>query len=130
VALFASDVVEGVRCVSHNALAMLGLLAVAAAVFLLGRADVRHTLEHQALGWLTERATARAQADAPPEDVNSVLLALAEPEAIQRATASNPAELSRQQAYVAHWISRRYSVAPEPISRESRASWSPRWCWP
>ena len=123
--LFVADIVEGARCVSHNALAMLGLLAVAVLVFLTGRADVRHTLEGQALGWLMERATVRANAaaEAAKEEDNAVLLALAEPEAIQRATAANPAELSRQQADVAYWISRRYSVAPEPISRLVQEAW-------
>ena len=125
VALFVSDVIGGVRCVSHNALAMLGLLAVAVAVFLMGRADVRHSLEGQALGWLMERASLRAHAaePSPQEEDNAVLLAMAEPEAIQRATAANPAELSRQQAYVAYWIARRYSVAPEPISRLVQEAW-------
>ncbi|MFT3858782.1 MAG: lytic transglycosylase domain-containing protein [Aquabacterium sp.] len=112
------------RRVSHNALAMLGLLAVAVVVFLMGRADVRHTLETQALGWLMERASLRAHAEAASrEDDNAVLLALAEPEAIQRATAANPAELNRQQANVAYWIARRYSVAPEPVSRLVQEAW-------
>lgn len=125
VRLFLQDVLSGMRRVSHNALAMLGLAAVVAAVFLVGRPDLRHGLEHHVLGWLTERASVRAaalsgEADAAGEDV---LLAMAEPEAIQRATAANPAELSRQQAAVAYWIARRYSVAPEPISRLVQEAW-------
>lgn len=125
VVLFMSDVLDGVRRVSHNALAMLGLGAVAAVVFLMGRADVRHSLETQALGWLMERANSRAVAEAGPdsEDDNAVLLAMAEPEAIARATAANPAELNRQQALVAYWIARRYNVAPEPISRLVQEAW-------
>jgi len=123
-ALFAADVVDGVRCVSHNALAMLGLVAVAVVVFLVGRADVRHTLEEQALGWLMERASVRANGDAVAiEEGNAMLLAMAEPEAIQRATAANPSDLDRQQANVAYWIARRYSVAPEPISRLVQEAW-------
>jgi hypothetical protein len=124
-ALVVSDVVEGVRCVSHNALAMLGLLAVAVVVFLMGRADMRHALEDQTLGWLMARASVRSQAvaEAAQHADNAVLLALAEPEAIQRATAANPAELNRQQGYVAYWIARRYSVAPEPISRLVQEAW-------
>jgi len=42
VSLFVSDVVVGLRQVSHNALALLGLAAVAMVVFLSGRDDVRH----------------------------------------------------------------------------------------
>jgi hypothetical protein len=48
---------------------------------------------------------------------------LAEPDAVARATATNPKELTRQQAAVAHWISRRYRVAPEPISRLVKEAW-------
>jgi soluble lytic murein transglycosylase-like protein len=123
--LIGGDVLEGMRRVSHNALAMLGLVAVALAVFLAGRADMRSTLETQALGWLMERAHLRASAstDAEPED-NEALLDVAEPDAIQRATATNPAELNRQQAAVAYWIARRYNVAPEPISRLVQEAWS------
>lgn len=124
VTLFVSDVIEGVRCVSHNALAMLGLVAVVATLFLMGRADMRHSLETQALGWLMERASLRASALHGDEDeVDGTLLAMAEPEAIQRATASNPADLNRQQAAVAYWIARRYNVAPEPISRLVQEAW-------
>ena len=50
--------------------------------------------------------------------------ALREPHAIARATATNPKELTRQQASVAHWLSRRYRVAPEPISRLVKEAWA------
>ncbi|MBI2734367.1 MAG: lytic transglycosylase domain-containing protein [Aquabacterium sp.] len=122
--LFVLDVIEGIRFVSHNALAMLGLAAVVGVLFLMGRADVRYTLETQALSWLMERANLRASASADAEGDDGELLAMAEPEAIQRATAANPAELSRQQANVAYWIARRYNVAPEPISRLVQEAWT------
>jgi transglycosylase-like protein with SLT domain len=122
VSLFVQDVVTGLRQVSHNALALLGLAAVAVVVFLSGRDDVRHGLESQALSWLVDRATARTTVAVEPE-LNDVLLAMAEPEAIQRATAINPADLTRQQAAVAYWLSRRYSVAPEPLSRLVQEAW-------
>ena len=53
-----------------------------------------------------------------------MLLAMAEPEAISRATALDPAELNRQQVALVNWISRRYSVAQEPVSRLVQESWS------
>lgn len=122
--LFVQDVVEGVRCVSHNALAMVGLTAVVAVLFLMGRADVRYSLEGQALTWLMERANLRAGvAGEESGDADGALLAMAEPEAIQRATATNPSELNRQQSAVAYWIARRYNVAPEPISRLVQEAW-------
>ncbi len=123
VRLFLSDVMGGLRCVSHNALAMLGLAAVAAALFLAHRPDLRHDLEGRALSWLLQRAEQRVAQDADAEDA-SALAELAEPEAIQRATAANPKELNRQQAAVAYWIARRYNVAPEPISRLVQEAWS------
>ncbi len=121
--MFLLDVWGGLRVVSHNALAMLGLAAVALALFVAGRADVRMDLETQALGWLNARAALRSGVAAGPTEDEEADLAMAEPEAIQRATAINPAELSRQQASVAYWISRRYSVAPEPISRLVQEAW-------
>jgi hypothetical protein len=120
--LFLLDVWGGLRVFSHNALAMLGLAALALTVFVMGRADVRQDLEAQALGWLSERAALRGGVVASVEEEEEDL-ADAEPDAIQRATAANPAALSRQQAAVAYWISRRYSVAPEPISRLVQEAW-------
>ncbi|HET6787598.1 MAG TPA: lytic transglycosylase domain-containing protein [Aquabacterium sp.] len=121
--MVAADVLLGIRHVSHNTLALVGLSAVVSAVFLSGRADVRHQLEEQVLGWLEQRALARTTLadEAAPSDI---LLAMAEPEAITRATAMDPAELNRQQAALVSWISRRYSVAPEPISRLVQEAWS------
>lgn len=123
VRLVLADVLEGVRWLSHHALAAVGLVAVLAVVFLATQPEVRRSLEVQALNWLTERATVRADvADAGTGE--DILLAMAEPDAIQRATAANPAELSRQQSAVAFWIARRYNVAPEPISRLVQEAWA------
>jgi len=102
---------------------------VALSLFVAGRADVRQDLETQALGWLNARAALRTgvvaavTASTEDEEANQADLAMAEPDAIQRATATNPSELNRQQAAVAYWISRRYSVAPEPISRLVQEAW-------
>lgn len=115
--VFLKDVGQGLLEVSHNMLALIGLLIVAAALFALGKPELRHAVETQALGWLQARQDARAE---PAE-----LLAqqLSEPDAITRATAADPKQLSRQQAAVALWISRRYRVAPEPISRLVQEAW-------
>lgn len=117
----ASDILGGLRHASHHVLAAVGLVAVVVLGFLAGRPDLRHGLEEQALSWLSARAVQRAEGGA--EGAPDILLAMAEPEAIQRATAANPAELDRQQAAVAHWIARRYSVAPEPVSRLVQEAW-------
>ncbi len=123
VRLILSDVLEGVRWLSHHALAAVGLVAVLAVVFLATQAEVRRSMEARALGWLTERATSRADVVDGAAGADEVLLAMAEPDAIQRATAANPAELNRQQSAVAFWIARRYNVAPEPISRLVQEAW-------
>ncbi len=118
----ASDILGGLRHASHHVLAAVGLVAVVVIGFLAGRPDLRHGLEDQTLSWLSARAIQRAEGGV--ETAPDILLAMAEPEAIQRATAANPAELNRQQAAVAYWIARRYSVAPEPVSRLVQEAWT------
>jgi hypothetical protein len=117
VGVFLRDVGQGLLEVSHNTLALLGLLVVAGSVFAFGQPEMRQTVEQQAFGWLQAR-----QAVAVDPDM-ALRTALAEPGAVARATASDPRELTRQQAGVARWISRRYRVAPEPISRLVKEAW-------
>jgi hypothetical protein len=118
VVVFLKDVGNGLLEVSHNTLALVGLAVVAALLFAGGRADVREATERHALGWLQARHEARAERE------GNVLVALNEPAAAWRATATDPRGLTRQQAAVAQWISRRYRVAPEPISRLVEEAWS------
>ena len=115
--VFIQDVGHGLLEVSHNTLALIGLLLVAGLVFTTGRADLRNAAETRVLGWLQQRHEARA------EPAQLLALELSEPDAIARATATDPKDLPRQQAAVAHWISRRYRVAPEPISRLVKEAW-------
>jgi soluble lytic murein transglycosylase-like protein len=116
-AVFFRDVGHGLLEISHNTLAVVGLAAVAALVFAAGRDDVRHQVEVLAYEWLQVRHEERVLAS------GDVLAAVAEPEAINRATATDPKELSRQQAAVAQWLARRYKVAPEPIARLVQEAW-------
>jgi soluble lytic murein transglycosylase-like protein len=118
VAVFLRDVGHGLLEVSHNTLALVGLAVVALLVFAAGRDDLRSSAESYAYGWLQARQEARA------EQEGDLLTALDEPDAIARATAIDPSELTRQQAAVAVWISRRYRVAPEPVSRLVQEAWS------
>ena len=115
--VFIRDVGQGLLEVSHNTLALVGLLAIGAVFFIGGRADLRQTIEAQTLDWL------QARQDARTDPAELVAASLAEPDAILRATAADPKGLSRQQAAVAQWISRRYRVAPEPISRLVKEAW-------
>jgi hypothetical protein len=118
VSVFLRDVGHGLLEVSHNTLALIGLVLVGVAGFALSHGDLRQAAEAQALGWLQARQEARAE----PAPV--VVEEPAEPEAVARATATDPKELNRQQAAVATWLSRRYRVAPEPISRLVQEAWS------
>ena len=57
------------------------------------------------------------------DPIEQLAIDLKEPDAIARATASDPKELTRQQAAVAQWLARRYRVAPEPVSRLVTEAW-------
>lgn len=100
---FASDVAQGFFEITHNGFALVGLSVVFAMITLTLRPDLRLTGEAQLIGWLQAR-----QADA--------LGFAADIGAIERATATDPRELPRQQAAVAYWLSNKYRVAPEPLS--------------
>lgn len=116
--VFVRDVGRGMLEVSHNTLALVGLAAVAVLAFGIGRADLRHQAEVVALEWLQGRHEARELAS------GNVLTAVAEPEAVSRATAADLTALPSDQAAVVQWISRRYKVAPEPIAALVREAWS------
>jgi len=116
-AVFVRDTGQGFLEISHSSLALIGLGLVAAFLFLSGRGDLRSALEAKTLDWLQARQVARAE---PAPKVEPEII---EPAAVVRATAADPRELNRQQAAVAHWLSRRYRVAPEPISRLVQEAW-------
>lgn len=116
--LFVKDIGQGLLVVSHNTLALLGLAVVAVLLMFSSQADLRHKLETEAFGWLNARQEARVEAS------GNTLMGLSEPEALTRATAADPKELTRQQAAVAMWLSRRYKVAPEPVSRLVQEAWT------
>jgi hypothetical protein len=116
--VFARDVGHGLLEIGHNTLAVVGLAVVAVLVFVAGREDLRQQAETMAFEWLQTRHEVRVAATTEAE------LVPAEPEAVNRATAADPKALTRQQAAVASWISRRYKVAPEPISALVQEAWA------
>lgn len=116
--VFARDVGHGLLEIGHNTLAVVGLAVVAVLVFVAGREDLRQQAETLAFEWLQTRHEVRAAAIADAELVPS------EPLAVTRATAADPNGLTDQQAAVASWISRRYKVAPEPISALVQEAWT------
>jgi hypothetical protein len=100
---FASDVASGFFDISHSGLAMVGVAVVLALSMLAARPDLRQTGESHLMAWLQARQVA-ALGMVPDLD------------AVDRATAANPKDLPKQQAALAYWISRKYRVAPEPVS--------------
>ena len=99
---FVSDVAQGLLDVTHNGFALIGLLVMFIALTLVVRPEVREMGEARLAGWLLERQ-GLIGADDPVA------------EASDRTTARDPSELPKQQASVAHWLSRKYRVAPEPL---------------
>ena len=100
---FVGDVAQGFFEITHNGFAVVGLATVFTTLTLLARPDLRQAGESQLMTWLHAR---QAQA----------LGLVPELDAIDRATAVNPKNLPKQQAAVAYWLSKKYRVAPEPLS--------------
>lgn len=100
---FASDIALGFFVITHNSFALVGLAVVFSVITLNARPDLRQAGESQLMGWLQERRTAALGMEP-------------ELDAIDRATAANPNDLPKQQAAVAYWLSKKYRVAPEPLS--------------
>jgi hypothetical protein len=100
---FVSDIAQGLFEITHNGFAVVGLAFVFAVLTLLARPDLRQVGESQLMTWLHARHV---------EELGMV----PELDAIDRATALNPKNLPKQQAAVAYWLSKKYRVAPEPLS--------------
>lgn len=98
----ADDIAQGFFEITHNSFALLGLAVVFALITLTARPDLRQAGESRLMSWLQERQEAA--------------IGFTEPDAIDRATAANPKDLPRQQAAVAFWLSKKYGIAPEPLS--------------
>jgi len=87
----------------HNGFALLGLAVLFTVMALLARPELRQVGETHLMGWLQNRQNLANGIEAAPE-------------AVERATAVHPHELPRAQAMVAYWLSKKYRVAPEPLS--------------
>jgi hypothetical protein len=100
---FATDVTQGFFAISHNGLAVVGLSIFFFVVALTVRPDLRVVTEAKIISWLQER-----QYDE--------LGIATDADAVDRATATDPRDLPTQQANLAYWLSKKYRVAPEPLS--------------
>lgn len=99
----SAAVTKGFFEITHNSFALIGLAVLFAAMTLVARPELRQVGEIQLFSWLQERQV----------EVSGVVSDLV---ASDRATAANPRDLPKQQAAVAYWLSKKYRVAPEPIS--------------
>lgn len=97
-----SDIASGFFQISHNGFAMLGLALVFVVITLTARPDLREAGESRLMSLLMAR--------------QGVSFGFSDPGAVDRATAANPKDLPTKQAAVAYWLSKKYSVAPEPLS--------------
>jgi hypothetical protein len=111
-AIFIGDIAQGFFEITHNGFALLGLAVMFVAITLISRPDLRETSELELRNWLQSRQGVPALGVAVAMSSSNP----AEIEAVDRATATNPQSLPRQQAAVAFWLSKKYNVAPEPIS--------------
>lgn len=100
---FGADVAQGFFEITHNSFALVGLAVVFSLITLTARDDLRQVGESKLMSWLQERHSAALGVEP-------------ELDAIDRATAVNPKDLPKQQAAVAYWLSKKYRVAPEPLS--------------
>ena len=100
---FASDIAQGFFEITHNSFALVGLAVMFVVITLTARPELRQIGEVKLFSWLQTRQI-------------EVTGMESEIDAINRATASNPQDLPKQQAAVAYWLSKKYRVAPEPLS--------------
>ncbi|MBT3066095.1 lytic transglycosylase domain-containing protein [Rhodoferax sp. U11-2br] len=98
-----ATVAKGFFDITHNSIALIGVAVIFIAIALFARPELRELGEVKLFSWLQER---QAEISGLVKD----------PAAIERATATNPKDLPKQQATVALWLSKKYHVAPEPIS--------------
>jgi hypothetical protein len=99
----ASNVAQMFFEITHNSFALIGLAVIFATITLVARPELRQIGEVELFSWLQTRQVAQTGLEA-------------EPEASERATAANPQALPKQQAALAYWLSKKYHVAPEPLS--------------
>lgn len=89
--------------ITHNSIALIGVTVLFVAIALFARPELRQVGEIKLFGWLQERQF-------------ELTGLVSDPVASERATAADPQDLPKQQANVALWLSKKYRVAPEPLS--------------
>ncbi|MEO5660341.1 MAG: transglycosylase SLT domain-containing protein [Polaromonas sp.] len=109
-ATVADDIAQGFFEITHSSFSLLGLVVVFAVITLTARPDLRDAGEFKLMTWLQER---RVAVVGPQRQVQPVKPA--QPAPVERQAVAKPRILSSQQAAIASWISKKYSVAQEPV---------------
>lgn len=94
------------RCffhITHSGFALLGLAMVFSAVALVARPELREAAEEQLMSWLQDRQNSVADQSLTPTSSTDPALAV------------SLSKLPKPQAAIATWLSKKYSVAPEPL---------------
>ena len=97
---FALDVANGFFAITHNGLALLGLLVFCVITLFSMKPNLRVNAELKLIGWLQDRQIESTMSDAM---------------GAERTTAANPDDLPKQQANLAYWLSKKYKVGAEPL---------------
>ena len=105
-ATVADDIARGFFDITHSSFALLGLIVVFAVVTLTARPDLRDAGEVKLMAWLQERRVEVVE----PKSVEAAPVKVEQPAVVEKQKA-----LSSQQVAVASWISKKYSVAQEPV---------------
>lgn len=100
---FATNTTLGFFQITHNGFALLGLAVMFVIIALTARPELREVGEVQLFSWLQTRQVALSGSEAVIDSVD-------------RNPLSSTPDLSKQQAAVASWLSKKYRIAPEPIS--------------
>ncbi len=99
--------VQGLFEITQNGFTLIGLAVMFGAITLAFHPEIRQSGERALGNWLQSR-----QAVASIEDTGMDVM----PGAIDRATATDPASLPKQQTALTYWLSKKYRVAPEPVA--------------
>lgn len=119
VSTVARDTANGFFEIFHSGFAMIGLATAIVCVVIFAKPGLRQTTETELLSWLQDRQstfTGSGSASLVSIEPDTVELTVTDLDAVDRATATDPADLPKQQAAVAFWLSKKYKVAPEPLS--------------
>ena len=98
---------QGLFEITQSGFTLIGLAVIFGGIALAFHPQVRQSGERALGNWLQSRQVA-ATLENTGMDV--------QPDAIERATATDPASLPKQQTALTYWLSKKYRVAPEPVA--------------